>query len=399
MSSSSRSNITILGISFAFIFFGYAGVQQYVSSYFTSRGEYHFGLWSLILVYAFLAFSAPFAAGVVQRYGSKKIMLFASLFYAGYCASLLINSPTIVLISSAFLGIGAAHLWIAEQSYLLRLSEEKKYGKNAGHFSSLNFLGPLLGVLGLGFLIEATSFEFSFAVYAFFPVIGFSGLCFLKKTAEKYLFEAERQELSPKTKPPSENNFFLKKKKLNNITFRLMLYWFTIASIFGIMLSVIPFQAGKYFTQSYLGILLSLFYLIPIISSYHLGKLSDYLGREKMIFISYSIIMSSIILLLFSSFSVFFLIAGVVMLSLSRAINAPTNTALLGDISSDHNVEHLSALSLFSQQMGVVLGLFAGIISSAPLTYTILLAFTIFSFAIISPLLTEKLSSLKGKIL
>ncbi len=391
MISSPKRDITILGLSFALIFFGYAGVQQYVTSYFSERGFYHLGLISLILIYIFLAISTPLAAWSVQRFQPKKIMIFSSIFYFAYCLSLLVPSTSLLMITSILLGISAAHLWTAQQSYLIRSGNDTNHGQNAGHFTSLYLFGPLLGVMIIGFLIEATSFVASFAAYAFFPLLGFSILFFLND-----LPTIEKERVEKKTRNKKQKaSFFLQKRFWNKNVFSLIFYWFTIASFFGISISIIPIEAKYYFSVSQISILLSMLYLIPILTSYRLGKMSDKLGREKMITISYGIMLLSIILLLFTKFSIFFFVLGVITMCCSRAITAPINTALLGDISKSNNLEYLSALSLSSQQLGVVLGLFSSALPSTPETYTILFTIIILSFALMNPLLKQKVSSLR----
>lgn len=172
--------VKILSLAFLFIFFGYNGVQQYLTIYFSEAKLFKTGFNSLVLIYLFFVLSNLLAAIFVSKYGAKKCLIFSSLFYSIFIFSLLTPSIFLIYIISALLGMASSFLWTAQNSYLIRASDEKSYGENAGFFSLLQSLGSALGIFVLGFLIAKFSYKIPFLTFASFPLIGFLLLFKLK---------------------------------------------------------------------------------------------------------------------------------------------------------------------------------------------------------------------------
>lgn len=381
--TSLQQDLTLLGISFALIFLGYAGVQQYVTSYFAEQGQKMVGFYSLLLIYLFLALFSHRAAWLVQRYGPKKVMLLSSIVYTGYIVSLSFHSIILILFSSALLGIAAAHLWVAQQSYLLRMGEEHSYGKRTGRFASLQLVGPLIGIFFLGFLAEKTSFITSFVIYAFFPLLGFLLLLFLQE-----------RKISDQARLPEKSSF--QDGFRNSSVFRLSTLWFTFAVVFGVMVSRIPLQINASLGVRYVGVLSSLFYLVPIVTSSSWGTISDLVGRERVVFWSYGMAGFSILALFFSDFSPIFLLVGMLLLAITKAMITPIQTALVGDVAATSKIESFSAMSLTAQHLGVIVGLLAASVNSIHLMYALSLLIVVFSFFFVYPLLKMKFSYLRS---
>jgi len=379
-----NKEIKILSLSFLFIFLGFSGVQQYITTFFSESGIVEVGFISLILIYLFITLSEPFSAFFVSKYGTKKSMIIGSFLYFIFIASLLSESPYFIYITSALLGFGASLLWMGQGSFLIRTSDEKSYGKNSGFFDSLQFLGSVIGIIILGFFIEKFLFKSSFFIFSLFPLIGLFLIIGLKdfKTEEKI------------------NRFKFIRKSISNITLlKLSSFYFSIQFIFGLVIGIIPIQIKNVLGVSYVGILSSLFFIVPVLFSYFLGKLSDIKGRKKMIILSYIFIIISLIFLYFSA-SPIFLLSGIILIAFNSAILRPTSFALIGDITTKKNLEFVMALFWIFQNLGIVSALFISkiFIVETKIIYLLSILVTVISLLILIPLLRLKLEKIKEKL-
>jgi len=265
--------VIILSLAFSFVFFGYNGVQQYLTLYFSKLNLFKVGFYSLILIYLFFILFSFLSALFVKKYGFKKPLLIASLFYSIFIFSLLTKSIFLVYLASILLGISAAFLWMGQISCLVRETEKKFYGESSGFFNTFLSLGSGLGILILGFLIERLKdFETPFLFFAFFPLIG--AFIFLKLKEKKPEKNLERIK-------------FPKKLFLSKTSLQFSSLWFAQTFVFGITIGILPLQVEKALGISFVRILSSLFLILPIIFSHLIGKLSDKIGREILIFVSY----------------------------------------------------------------------------------------------------------------
>ncbi len=375
------NGVKILSLAFLFIFFGYNGVQQYLTIYFSEANLFKVGFYSLILIYLFFGLAEPLAAVFVSKYGSKKSLLFSSLFYSIFILSLLTKSVALIYIASALLGIASAFLWTAQNTYLIRASNEKFLGENSGFFSTFQSLGSGLGVFILGFLIVKFSEQIPFLTFAIFPLIGF--LLFFKL-----------RDLGPEQK--FSRFRLLKKSILSKTALRFSSLWFGLNFVFGLVIGIMPIQIKESLGVSFIGILSSLFFILPITFSYFFGKFSDFKGRRPMIIISYILLLVG--LLSMSSERAGWLVFGIVLLALNSAILKPVTLALVGDVSTKENMEFLTALFWMVQSIGVVLALLISSQFSINRVYLVSIAAIIISFLIVLPLLKLDLKKIKEKI-
>ena len=373
--------VKILSLAFLFIFFGYNGVQQYLTIYFSETKLFKTGFNSLVLIYLFFVLSNLLAAVFVSKYGAKKCLIFSSLFYSIFIFSLLTPSIFLIYIISALLGMASSFLWTAQNSYLIRASDEKSYGENAGFFSALQSLGSALGIFVLGFLIAKFSYKIPFLTFASFPLIGFLLLFKLKDLKTEKVF----------------NRFqLLKKTVLSKTALRLSSIWFGLNFIFGLVIGIIPISIKEGLGVSFVGILSSLFFILPITLSYFFGKLSDVKGRKQMLIISYILLLIGLASLISQNYTL--LLLGIVLLALNSAIIKPITLALIGDVSTKENLEFLTAFLFMIQNIGVILALLLSSQLSIKMIYPISIAVTIISFLIVLPLLKLDLKEIKEKI-
>lgn len=228
MKLSAPKEIWILSIAFLVIFFGFDAVQSFITVFFKEANALEVGFRSLILIYLFFILSNPLAAVLVSKYGAKKCMILASIFYSLFIFSLLSKSTILIYLASAFVGISASSLWTGQNTYLIRASEENTRGANSGLFSSLKTLGSALGAIAIGFLITRFSFGFPFLVFAFFPLIGFL-----------LLFKL----VDLRTEQRGVNRFKLVKKSITSPTgLQISTIWFSWSFIYGLVIGIVPIQ-------------------------------------------------------------------------------------------------------------------------------------------------------------
>lgn len=372
--------IKILSFGFLLIFLGFNGVQSYVTAYFAESEMVEVGFRSLILIYLFFILFNPASAIFVSRYGAKKCIMIASIFYSLFIISLLSKSVILIYTFSSLLGIAAAFLWTGQGSYLIRASDEKSYGANAGFFNSLQSLGSAVGVLFFGFLVSAVFFGSSFLIFSSLPIIGFLLLFRLEniKIGEENLdrFKLVRKSLASKT------------------ALKLSCLYFSFMFVFGLVIGIVPIEIKNIVGVSHIGILSSLFYIMPIVFSFIFGKLSDIKGRKFMIILSY-LLCSAGLIILYLSDEVISLILAILLLSMNYSIIRPVTMALIGDVSTKNNLEFLTALFSLASNVAVVSALIISSLFLTKMVYLISLSIIGISFVILLPLLKLEAKALK----
>ena len=382
MKLSVSREVKLLSLVFLFIFFGFSGVQQYVTTFFSEAGLIDVGFQSLILVYIFFTLFEPVSAIFVSKYGSKKSMIIASIFYSVFILSLATRSVSLIYLTSSLLGIAGSLLWTGQNCYLILASNKKSYGSNAGFFNSSISFGSAIGALILGFLILNFYFDMSFFLYSVFPLVGF-------------LLLFKLRDLRGKQKT---NHLRLVKKALTSITaLRLSVVWFFFMFIYGLVIGIIPIEINNILGISYVGYLFSLFFILPILFSYFFGRFSDIKGRKNLVIFSYIISILGLGLLYFAE-GPFLLVAGIILLALNHANMRPLSYAMLGDVSTKNNLEFLAALFWIVQNIGLVSALIISRMIPTKTVYMIFIAVTTASLIILLPLFRLKLEEIKEKI-
>lgn len=378
-----NSQVKLLSFVFLIAFFGFNGIQQYVTTFFSEAGIARVGFWSLILIYMFFVLSNPLSAVLVSKYGAKKSMILALVFYSLFIFSLLSKSVTLIYTASALLGIAASFLWTGQNSYLIRASDGKSYGASAGLFSSFQSLGSALGVIVLGLLIAGLSFTLPFLAFAIFPLIGF---CLLFKLKD---IRGEGQL----------SHFRLLKKSITSKTaLRFSVVWFSFMFVYGLIIGIIPIEIKNTVGVSYVGVISSLFYIMPILLAYIFGKFSDIKGRKPMLVFAYLLAVIGLLVLYFSGGEATLLVLGVILLALNFAIIRPVTMALVGDVSTKDNLEFLTALFWMAQNVGVVSALVISGLLLTSAVYLISIFIMAASLLVLSPLLRLKTEKIKEMI-
>lgn len=378
--SNISQQIKILSVSFLLIFFGFSSVQQFITPYYSGLGIPNVGFQSLILIYSFFLLSGPFSAVFVSKYGPKKCMFFASLVYGIFIFTITAGVP-LIYFSSFLLGISASLLWTGQNSYLIMASNEKSYGASSGLFMTFSNFGSAAGILILSYLISRFSFESAFMLYTFFPFAG----CLLLSRLKDLKAEREISQFR-----------LLRKAIANPLAIRLSVFYIAFLFIFGLTIGTIPIEIKNRLSIGWVGGLSSVFWIIPIVFSYILGKLSDIKGRRVMIITAYMIGIGGLILLFFQQAPA--LIFGILLLAIAYAIFKTMSLAFVGDVAKKENLVSLSALFWMAQNVGTILALFVSKQLQANTAYLIAISILVASLIIQLPLLRLDTKEIKERL-
>ncbi|MDD5145669.1 MAG: MFS transporter [Candidatus Pacebacteria bacterium] len=373
--------IVMLSFPFFLIFFGFDAVQQYVTNFFQEEGIVQAGFISLALIYFCFAISTFFAARAVSKYGAKKCMIFSAIFYGLFIFSLLGKFLVLIYLASALIGFSAAFLWTAANSYVIRASTEKNYGANSGFFTAAKNLGSALGTILIGLFLIRLSFNSSFLIFAFFPLLG-----------SLFLTSLPDVRVEKNTNNPG----FFRNLFINKMSLQLSIVQFYWSFVLGLVIGIIPLQIGSILGKQYVGILSSLYFVI-LLSSYSFGKISDRKKRRIMIILSYITCLFGLVFLYFAK-SAPILIFGFIFIGITEAVIIPVMNAVIGDISKEY-AESLTALFLLFQTIGVISALLLSqvLTTNISLIYLISIAVVIVSF-FISPFLRKNIEQLKKEV-
>jgi len=376
-------NVTFLSLGFALIFFGYNAVQQFITPYFAQSGSKNLGFYSLILIYLFFFLGSPISAVIVSKIGAKKAMFWGGLVYAVFIFSLMLKIPLLIYPMSALVGLAASFLWTGQNNYIVKASEEKSYGTNSGYFNSFLTVGSATGSLVLGILFAKFSPAFSFALFSLFPILGV--LIIL-------------QLIDLKTVDQKASQLALVRKAITSVSaLKLSAFYFAFSFIFGQVIGIIPIEIARTLSIAYVGLLSFVFWIMPILLSYIVGRLSDIKGRKPLILTAYGVSILGLIFLFYSNIPAF-LVLGIFLVAISYAIFSPISFALVGEFSIEKNLLAITALFWMARNVGVLLALLiSSQIQSRPI-YLVSILIVLVSLAILFPILKVDPNTIKAKL-
>jgi MFS family permease len=377
-----NKNLKILSLAFFFIFFGFDGVQQYVTTFFSDAGKAQTGFILLVLVYLFFTLGNPVAAYCVSKFGLKKCIAIGPFFYFLFVISLQAGSSLAVYLAAGLVGIGASFLWTGTNCYLIKASDKSSYGRDSGYFFTSFAIGSTMGITIMGFLIDRFGFHLPFLVYSVFPLIGLA----LILTLEDFKSEPQANRLKA-----------LFRIMTNKMALAVSSVCFAVALVLGIQFGILPLEIKSIVGTRYMGILLAIFFAFPILASYFLGKLSDRLGRKKIIVVSYAVAIAGLLVLFFAE-SLVAAAVGMVLIALFYAIMQPTLYVLVGDVSSPENIEFLAALFWTMQMVGTLFALVISTIWPTRLVYFGVIAAMLLSLLFLGQFFKLSLAEIKIKI-
>ncbi len=376
-----HKDIRLLSLGFLFIFAGYSGVQQFLTTYFRDNNLTNIGFQSLVFIYVAFIMAAGVSIYFVNRFGAKKCLIISSIFYTIYILAVVSLQVQLIYIASVFLGVAASLLWTAQGSYLLRVSHRDSFGSHAGLFNTFYSLGAAVGIFILGFLIAKFAYTTPFLVYALFPLLG--TVCLLLISDHRY---------APAVSPL----YFLKRSITSSTALRISLLWFSLFIVSALTFSVLPLHIKDLFGVASIGMLSAIFSIAPIALSYVIGKLSDTRGRGNIILGFLLVGVVSLFVLYISQVKSIFLF-GIVLLAIHSSVRAIL-PAFLGDISTKENLEYLQALFIIMQNIGLTISLLISTVITSNIIYIVSLALLLLSIIILFPIFRTETNKVKEKL-
>lgn len=331
-----NKNFLVFCISFSLIFFTFAAAQQYLAVEFDKISKANIAFTSLLLIYLFAAIFSPISAFIVSKFNPKKGIILASTAYLFFCAVAVTQNEIIIYFISVLLGIASSILWTSCATYLLSITDNAYYGRAMGIFNTVFSLMCILGMLTLGTLLSNLEYKISYVLILIPGVLGFFMLFLINDLK------------SSKTINISEGlKIFLNPKFL--IFFPL---YVAQGFMFSLTIGVIPIEIKNEFSEIFVGIFGMLFYLIPLFSSYGVGKISDRFGRP-ILFIFFYLLISAAMLIMMNKEN---FVLGILIFALAFSFTKVLLIAYVGDLSKGKNFEATNALFNTALNLGVVLG-------------------------------------------
>lgn len=369
-----------LSLGFLLLFFGFDGVQQYVTIFFKNVNATQVGFTSLVIIYAAFMLVNPLSPIVINRLGSRRTLLLTFGAYAVYCLGLLTKTPALIYTLSILAGVAAGVLWPAQNSYLIRASESTEYGKNAGFFGMNFAIGAGFGVLIMGQLIPRTGPETAFTLFAL--IIALAGFCFWR-------LHDVRGEAATRGS--------MVKMLRSTTAVRYSMLWLAFNFIQGLVIGIIPLKISEVISVSAVGPLIALFYISPIAFSYLVGKRSDATGRRGWTWLMLALCAAGLLVTMYAN-TALLLIAGVIILALNFGISRTIAFALVGDVTNKDNTENFAALVWAVQAGAMLLAILLSSLLAGKVLYLSALAITVTSIVIVLPLLSVPLEIIRERI-
>jgi MFS family permease len=260
-------NVVILGVSFCLLFIAYSATQNLQTNLHGNLGFESLSI--LYFVFAFTNFISPY---VVVLVGEKVALLFGCVCYCVFIAANTKVIEPILLAASAIIGFGAAVLWTAQGSAVIRSSPPEKLGAYNGIFFGIFQWAQVLGNLLAGILLsKGISDKILFLILTIIGSTSLIGILFLRR---------------PKTVSMSSEPFSTRILQTFNVMFTKKMALLYLAMIYSgvsqtYMFGVFPKTRPK----KEVGYIMTAFGGADVAGSLLAGYISDKVGRLPIIFV------------------------------------------------------------------------------------------------------------------
>lgn len=373
-----NKNLLILWAIFFFIFFWFTSVQQFLTSYFIDNWNDNAWFYSLMLIYSGFFIWNLFFVSTIKKLGSKKSMSLASICYWWFIFSLLTNSIPLVYLASFIMWISAAFLWIWEQSYIILLLKGKNVWKAFALNSIFVSVWAAIWALIMWYIISIYSYQISFLIFGFFPIIAWF-LCYLL---------SDQKEVDTKEEVVNKINIF--KYFKNTHLLRLWLLNLSFTFMVGLFFSIVPIHITEVLWSQYIWPVTFWFFFILVIAAYYLWKKTDNYSTKKVIFILAIMWIVSMSLFTLYKFSNASLLLWITLLSIIYAILPSVFWTVINKIASEQNLKYCSSFFLIFSNLWIILWIY--ISSQIQSHYIYIIAAILMFCSLISYLLFSKRS-------
>jgi MFS family permease len=306
------------------------------------------GLVATLSSLAGLAFSLPVGA-LSDRIGRKRMLIGAFSLISVVLLAFFINTHLYALIwlQIAF-GALMVPVWIVGEAFIKDISPTKKRGEFRSFFGTFANAGMLIGSLIGGFLAWGFGIRqpyFFAAILLLVPLILVFGL-------------KEDEHSSSTNKNQAVMDFlhvlkeFLQQKELKLLALCTvsLYFWYAVKWVFGPL-----FLQNLGFSPAVIGIWLAFSVLPFLLFQIPVGKLSDKIGKSKIIFLGFFISTISLLPLGFES-SISSLLATIFIVSIGTAFAEPLIEARVTDIVPKERYGAYSGIFEFTKTLGLMLG-------------------------------------------
>ncbi len=306
------------------------------------------GLIAALSSLAGLTFSLPVGT-LSDKIGRKRMLIVSCLLVSVVLFAFFINTRFYVLIVLQIaLGAFMVPVWIVGEAFIKDISPTNRRGEFRSFFGTFANAGMLIGPLIGGFLAWRLGVR---SPYLFAAILLFIPLILMLQ------MEADHRDRSVNGKLTMKDFLsllegFLRHKELKILALcTLSLYfWYAVKWVFGplflLNLNYSPFIIGAWLAVSGLPFLL---FQLPI------GKLSDKIGKSKIIYLGFLISTISLIPLGFMS-SISSLLATIFIVSIGTAFAEPLIEAKVTDIVPRERYGAYSGIFEFIKTFGLLMG-------------------------------------------
>jgi len=338
-------NLNKISYGFSFLFIAVGGIQQYLTSYFSSLGEPNMGFNILLILYFFVFLSNFYASYVIAYFGVKRTILFSTVVYILAHVAIVMEYKWIAYLGAMIIGLVGAMLWNSQNSYILGISTSENRGHNSGFFMAIYEIGSTIGILIVGYFSGIYGYQNSFFLVAF--------ISFISLLLFGTMDNIKEAELTTKSTSFSA----LKSKSLVQIAMLNSLIYFMLI---GLAVSLLPLHIYLV-TQSGLivGTLSGFFFFMPVLLSKRAGSYSDRHGRAVVVLVAFLVGIVGLLILHFSR-GLFSLSLATILVAISQSMLAPIFIAIQGDVSTTQNQSLVTTVFIFFKYIGLMIGIAIG---------------------------------------
>jgi MFS family permease len=336
-------NLNRLSYGFAFLFITIGSILQYITPYFYDKGDASMGFRLLVILYLGIFLANFFAPYFLARFGSQKMIFATSITYIISITAMTTHNNLLIYGGTTLLGLSGAILWNAQNSYLIGISQNHNRGAQSGFFVAVYGVGYAFGVALLGYLIELFDYQYAFYLISVFALVSV------------YLF-FQMEELEHE-KGHKHREFTLRNLRSQTLLKSVLTSYFIQSILFGIAVSIVPLHIELITHNSIIvGLLSSLFFIMPLFLSVFIGKISDKQGRGKMILMGVMMALLGLGLFHYAT-SVWMLGFAMVAISIAQAILFPMSIAFQADIATPQNQRAITNVFVFFKYLGMIVGI------------------------------------------
>lgn len=312
-------------------------------NYLTSLGgaEYKGLIISLFTLTAMI--SRPFSGKLTDRVGRIPVMVFGAsvCFIIGFLYPL-ISSVAGFLLIRLFHGFSTGFKPTGTVAYVADIVPQDRRGEAMGFSGVFGTLGMSSGPSIGGAIAQHYSLDVMFYTSSAFAILSIIVLLGMKETLEN----PERFKLQHLN---VHRNEIIDKSAIPVAIFMML----TVYS-YGVILTVIP-DFSEFLGISNKGTFFTIFTLASLVVRLLAGHVSDKLGREPVLFISWALFIVSLLMIGFSTTPWMFF-AGAVVFGLASGVNTPTLFAWTIDRCQPQNRGKAMSTTFIGLEAGIFLG-------------------------------------------